>query len=290
MDPQPVPPPTILEPSRPATFRLWQAAWWLAGSAGLGTLVAWAAEAAEGYYAPFLLFPLLVGVALGGVIVAALRVCQVGHRPTLVLGGLLAIAMTVAGRHYLSYWNYRQAQPLFGWPTTWPEYLRWRAERGWKIGPYTVRDEMAWLMWGLDALLVAAPALVLIVTTARLPYCDRCRSWYHTMRAGRIDPETTCELAASAGLTVPAEFFSGRYRLTGCAAGCSPASLQLFWDEPDRDFSSDRIWLDRARRDQVLDILERRADRIAAARRARRPKRRRKKPQGDEPKKEDDPG
>jgi hypothetical protein len=293
-----------VEPPKPASFRLGQAILWLVGSMVLGVLVAWAAEVAEAYSSPFLLFPLLVGVILGAVIVAALRLCRVGHRPTIVLGGLLAIAVTVAGQHYLSFWKYRQtfqgdtpaaarlrrAQPLFDLPTTWPEYLRSEAHRGWNIGSYTFRDEMAWLMWGLDALLVAAPAVVLIITAARLPFCDRCRSWYHTMRSGRIDPETTCELAAAAGLSAPAEFFSGRYRLSGCAAGCSPAALELFWDEPDRDFSSDRLWLDRAHRDQILDILERRAERIAAADRDRQPKRRRKKPHSDEPKKEDNPG
>jgi hypothetical protein len=297
MDPQPAPIPSVVDPPRPGRFRLGSLVLWLPGCAVLGCAVAWAAEVAEGYFAPFLLFPILVGVVLGGLVVAALRMGRVGHRTTILLGGLVAILMTVAGRHYLDYWTYRheligdstsaalrrRAETLFDLPTTWPEYLRWKAHRGWSIGPYTIHDEAAWLMWGLDALVLAVPALVLIVTAARLPFCDRCRSWYHTMRAGRIDPETTALLAGLAGLKVPPEYFAGRYRLSGCAAGCNPAALELFWDEPDRDFSSERIWLDRLRRDEVLDLLERRALQISAGRRHRRLRRRRKKPRGDDP-------
>src|SRR4030042_5453002 len=76
---------------------------WVPSCAVLGLLIAWAAVVAAGYFAPLVVFPLVVGVVLGGAIVLAMRVFRVGHRPTLWLGALLAGALVIVGQHYFSF-------------------------------------------------------------------------------------------------------------------------------------------------------------------------------------------
>ena len=63
---------------------------WVPACFVLGILVAWAAVAAEEKFAPLIVFPLLVGVGLGALSVGLLRLGQVGNRPTVLLGTVLA--------------------------------------------------------------------------------------------------------------------------------------------------------------------------------------------------------
>jgi len=78
----------------------------------VGLVWAWAAETAQFYVAPFLLFPIVVGVLAGLTIVGLARFAQVGHRPTVVLAAVLAAAVAACGQHYLHYLStYSRALP-----------------------------------------------------------------------------------------------------------------------------------------------------------------------------------
>ena len=81
---------------------------WLAAAAALGAVAAWLAVGAQFYFAPLLLFPILVGTGLGAASVGLMRIAQMGNRPTVLLGVLLSAAVAVAGQHYLGYLDYRQ--------------------------------------------------------------------------------------------------------------------------------------------------------------------------------------
>ena len=75
----------------------------LAVGPAVGLIWAWLAEEAQSYAAPFILFPMLVGVFAGLSIVATARYGQIGHRPTIVLAVVLAAAVAAVGQHYFSY-------------------------------------------------------------------------------------------------------------------------------------------------------------------------------------------
>ncbi len=252
------------------TFRWDRLLAWVPLSAVLGLLIAWAAVVAEGYFAPFLLFPLVVGVVLGGTIVLAMRVCQVGHRPTIWLGALLAASVAIAGEHYFSFQkDQRQwardpkklAEMQLGFPERVPpprfgEYLAWSAARGLRIGPYAVRGGLVWLAWSINALLVLAPATFLVGATARLPYCNRCARWFQTVRSGRLDSATAGILARLVGTEVGPEPERARYRVLACQGACGPTGFVLSWDDPGGRLSSGIVWLDAAGRDRVVEILD----------------------------------
>ncbi len=260
----------LIEEPQPGRFSWAPLACWLPVCGALGALVAWAADVARGYSDPFLVFPLIVGIVLGGVAVILMRVCRVGHRPTILLGVLLAATLTALGQHYVHFerieWRMsrdpkaalkRLALPEELPPPDFWEFMRWSAAKGLPIGKWPARDAWAWLVWGVDALCVYAPALLLVMATARLPYCNRCRSWYRTIRSGRIEPALARRLAAAIDLPVAENLRSARYRLCDCPSGCGPTGFTLSLDQPEGDFSSGLIWLDVPQRNEVQAILDR---------------------------------
>jgi hypothetical protein len=257
---------------QPARFRWRHLVAGLPGAAICGALAAWIAVTVGQKFAPWLLFPLLVGAVLGMVLVALARMGQVGHRPTALLLTLVAAGAAILGQHWLSYRDAlqrsqeeskqfqkaRQLAPLFleGRPLDPPgsltEFLRWQAARGRPIGRYTARDATAWLSWGLDGLLLLGASLAVAVPALRQPYCDRCASWFRTMRRGQLDRTTAAQLAATVGAALPEGFQSAQYRLVACNGGCGPTGLELSWEAG----KPLRIWLDAEGRNRVLHILD----------------------------------
>ena len=133
-------------------------------------MAAWLAVGAQFYFAPLLLFPILVGTGLGAASVGLMRVAQMGNRPTVLLGVLVSAAVAVAGQHYLGYSDYRQHElarnlPLIEMkqpslvpevarrlaaPEGFGEYLRGQADRGRPVSSkWLLRGWAAWLSWGV---------------------------------------------------------------------------------------------------------------------------------------------
>jgi len=283
MDNSPTPRPGTTEGPRPGRFRPWQVACWLPVAAAAGVAIGWAAVVAERYYAPLVVFPILTGVVLGGVLVLLMRLSRVGHRPTLAAGTLLAIVLAVAGEHYIAFQQAQDrlqrepekmamlrlieqarkeageedAQSIPLPPSDFVGYTCWRANyQGLEFGSAWLRGSVVWLLWALEAILLAVPCLLLVAATARLPYCNHCQRWYHTIRSGKIAPSTAGRLAVLAGVEVPTEIRSARYRLIACQGGCGPTGLVLSWEQPDGSFSSGYIWLDASGHREVLSVLD----------------------------------
>jgi hypothetical protein len=248
---------------------------WLPAAAMLGAIAAWVAVLAEAYFAPWLIFPILVGVGLGGVLVGALRFGQIGHRPTIFAGILAAVAVAVVGQHYAAYHLtvverrklsekalLRPEIPLglgdrlVPAPPGFLEDLKQRAERGWHVRSHLVQGWEAWAMWDIDALLVLMAALAMAVPAARQPYCDGCRSWYRTVRSGRIGAAVAKRLAELAAMEIGTPARSGRFRLSSCHGGCGPTRLELSWEEADGRTFLNVAWLDRQQRDLVMHELD----------------------------------
>lgn len=260
---------TVAGPA-PGGFRWRKLLVWLPVCAAIGLLAAWAVVVARAYAAPLAIFPLMAGILLGGAIVLLMRVLDVGHRPTIWLGALLAGLLTVAGQHCLTFWEVRQdfareperlvrlrlVAPEKVPPDRFWEFMSWSASRGLPIGGYTARDGFAWLVWSIDGLLLLVPAMVLVGATARLPYCDRCGRWYHPVRSGRIDSATALRLSDVADFGLGTGVERVRYRLLQCLGNCGPAGLALSGDDDLGHFSTGVVWLSAAVRRQVVEILD----------------------------------
>ena len=261
--------PGTAQPPPPARFRWTSCAFWLPACLIEGLLVAWIAVGAGEYFAPVLFFPLLVGVVLGAITVGLMRWCQIGNRPTILAGTVLATIVTIAGQHYIGYWDWEAKQQYRKAQQTFPDELKGRMpgfadfmNKGRQIdgpatsGSFRARGPVAWIMWGLDGLLLLAAAVALVLVTSRLPYCDRCRTWYRTTRAGRLDAKAAAGLSEMMNIPAADEPESARYRLLACIGGCSPTALEFSWCDSRRGIVPNRIWLETDERSRVVEKLD----------------------------------
>ncbi len=172
----------------------------------LGSLAAWVGEVAQSYFAPIILFPILLGLFVGLCIVGVMRLAQVGHRPTVIVGAILAAAIAAIGQHYVAYLlTYSSAHAVDGgglpagdlsqilrkMVPSFSEYMAAQAHRGRPIAyGYVAQGWAAWATWSMDAVLLMAAAVAVMVPALRVPYCNQCRTWYRTVRGGKIDLPT----------------------------------------------------------------------------------------------------
>jgi hypothetical protein len=258
----------------------------------VGVVTARIAEIAQSElkFAPFIAFPLLLGGGLGAVVVGLIRLGQLGNRFTILLATVLAVGVAVVGEHYFPYREALKEAERIGpmmlgpsrpdsnapdaikgsvaqalkqlaqrpaAPGSFVEYLRQQAAVGRPIfGDHTAHGMAAWLTWWADALLVLAAALAMVVPALRQPYCNRCRTWYRTIRAGRIDGPTGQRLAAVAGVSDVGQPVSARYRLASCKGGCGPTRFEFSWERGDGATSWTQTWLDAARRNRTMQLLD----------------------------------
>ena len=267
------------EGSPPAARFHWPAlALWLPMCGLLSAALAWLAVVIAKHFAPLLVFPILVGLVLGVALVGLARLMQVGDRPTVVLGTILACAVAVVGQHYVCYRVDRelvqkQAESFHRAELKHPglvvgaapepaqgllDYLRRQADEGRPLlGSYVARGPVAWTSWAADGLLVAAAALLVVLPAVRQPYCSRCRSWFRTTRRGRIDADSARLLGGVLKIELPDDVTSIDYRVVSCSAGCDPTGFEVSWSaESGKPSSARRIWLDANHRNQVTQALD----------------------------------
>ena len=260
---------------------------------GVGLVWGWVAETVEFYVAPFLLFPILVGVFTGLSIVGLTRFAQIGYRPAVLLAVVLAAAVAACGQHYFHYLStYSRVLPLLpcksaGENTTlgvgelvghegvdregrnpqeiqkeltpsFDRYMLAQARRGRPLfGGYVATGWAAWLTWAIDVLLTVAAAVAVTLPAIRIPYCNRCRTWYRTIRNGKIDVQTAQLLAEICHIDELHNFRSPRYRLSCCQGGCGPTRCELSWEEESSGtVDLVRVWLDGEQRNRVAAVLD----------------------------------
>jgi hypothetical protein len=254
-----------------------QLALWGPASLVLGGIAGWLAVEAQVYFAPLLLFPVLVGVGLGAMLVGLMRVTEIGDRPVLLAGTVLAVVVAVAGQHYLSYRqalrhhredsaSVQKAREAFGEllrgrlpepPGSFLDYMDEQARQGRPLfWGHAAEGWNAWASWAVDAILVLAAALAMVVPAARQPYCGRCHTWYRTVRGGRISVATAQGVAGLAAMEVPADAKWARYRLSHCRGGCGPARLELSCENTAGQLLAATAWLDAERRSRVIAVLD----------------------------------
>ncbi len=250
---------------------------WLLGVLILGTFAARAAVAAQFYFAPLVIFPFLAGVMLGALLIGLMRGGQIGHRPTIIIGALLAVAIAVAGSHwfcYLSAGDSDNRQPQLSDearqflpeslarrlptpPASFWEYMRQQADRGRPLLlGYIACGWAAWLSWIIDGLLVLAGTAAVLIPTMFLPFCGRCETWYRAIRSAHIPASAIKQIGRIAGVEPVERLKSGRCRLICCHSGCGPTGCELYWEDTGGDTFFARVWLDAAQRNLVMQALD----------------------------------
>lgn len=282
MGTDPRPPNSVGLPPAGGRFSWSHTALWLAGTPILGAIAAWGAVIAQFYFAPFLLFPVLVGIGLGAMLVGLMRIAQIGNRPTIFAGAVLAAAVAIVGEHYISYQETQRrqdradAETLLKARQAFPELLKGRdadtaagflgfmhdqAAKGRPlILGYKASGAGAWASWAVDGLLLLIVTVSMVVPATRQPYCNCCRSWYRTIRSGRVSAAAAQQLAQLANSTVGQQIKSARYRLSNCSSGCGMTRLELSWEELDGRTFLNVMWLDGDQRDlagRTLDAIKR---------------------------------
>ncbi len=264
-----------------AQFRFWHLARWLPLCLVHGTAVAWLAFGLQKHFAPLGLFPILVGLVLGVTLAGLMRLVQVANTRTILLGAVVAWAMTVFGQHYFSFQEQRetaireaaqfrlaaQAHPdvVRGTPPK-PasgvfEYLRWQALRGRPIaGERVARGPAAWASWAFDGCLTLVAALLVIWPASRRSYCNQCGTWFSTIRRGRLAAASAKALVAAVGVEASEDIGDGTYRFVHCQGGCGVAGFEICWESADGRRITRRVWVspdDRSRLEKlVASVLE----------------------------------
>jgi hypothetical protein len=271
-------PGNALNPPQGGRFSWLRLAVWLVAAPLVGGIAAWVGMIGQSYWAPLGLFPILVGVGLGAMLVGLMRVAQIGHRPTLFAGAVLAAAVAVTAQHYLSFhemWRqherhdaelFQKAREAFPeWfqgrrvnpPDSFLQYMQEQADLGRPlVADYTAKGAWAWASWAIDGLLVLAATIAVMIPAMRQPYCDRCRTWYRTIRSGRIPPCTAVGLAELVHAELGEQVKSARCRLSNCTGGCGPTRLELSWEEPNGQTFLTTAWLDADGRDRASRRLD----------------------------------
>lgn len=224
--------------------------------------------------APWLLFPLLVGVALG-VLAGGLAYWErFAHRPTVLLATAIAALVVVVVMHFMEYRAYldapRSAQfemmanafpdiaerHVSARPTGFLDFLQRMAAAG-RAMPlgWVAQGVWAWASWAVDALLVVAGALVAVTVFARRPYCDVCRNYYRVLRQETLRPEQYRRLAESLGWPAIA-LRSASFQYLSCHGACGPDLVRMMVTPVTGPSERREAWIDysdRARLFQQLD-------------------------------------
>lgn len=254
-------------------FSLVRASLWFGSCFLVAAVIARIALIAQSYFAPIIIFPLLVGIALATLLVGLMRIEQVGHRPTVLVGLVAAVVVVVVGQHYFAYRAagvaykanaekvamIQQAFPgeISAAPLGLRHYMQQQAVAGRPLlGEWTVHGATVWLTWVADALLILVASIGLMIPAMRLPFCNGCHSWYRVVQSGRIDVALARRLAdATGGRPVVDAPIAARYRLLRCNAGCGVTGFELAWDESSLGALATRVWIDAATRRRVEDLL-----------------------------------
>lgn len=156
---------------------------WLPPALGLAVAIAWGSLQVEPYFALWLVFPALVGAALGAGLASLAHLCRLADLKLLITGTLAAVLLCVAMQHWIAYrqvvelFRQREAALLAKAPaagvlalaaeqppaSVW-QFLHDDAAAGRVLfGGWRAQDAACWLSWGLDAMLVLAAALAMIM-------------------------------------------------------------------------------------------------------------------------------
>ena len=270
---------TTAPPAAARRFRTLSCVLFFALAVGAAAIMAAVAVAIQPYFAPLLLFPILVGAALGAALLGGMRLANAAHRSSALAVTALAVLVMFSAQHYFSYRVAQRnavleadrretlgeafpelAQKLAttGPPRSFGEFLQASAAQGLTLFGQQVSGAGIWVLWTVDLLLSLAATIALVVLALRRPFCDVCGSWYRGTRRGPLDHPSAhalaCALSGSQISAPQTKAPAARYRLLACRGGCGATGCQLSWNHAHA--ATVTQWLNGAGRDRVTSILD----------------------------------
>lgn len=179
----------------------------LAGAAILGALYQ-----VIMHYLPLIYLDAIICVFMGFVTGYAVRLLvKSTHCRNKLAGaglGLAAALVAVAVGHYIEYQFNRpgivaSAPPdiraIVDAKMTFWDYIDIRAESGWSIGKVgttnanspTISGAMSYVVWGIEAIIIAAGAVFGAYSATREPYCESCNKWANHKMVNLSVPATS---------------------------------------------------------------------------------------------------
>lgn len=261
-------------PPAPARFRWRFGFTYLAGLCFAAAMLGYLASQVAHVRAPWLLFPLLVGVALGALAGGLAYLVHCGHRRTVLVATLMAGLVVVGTMHFVEYQAYLNAPRSAQFemmvnafpdiaqhhagarPSGFLDFLNRMAlaGRAMPLG-WTAQGPWAWASWALDALFVVAGAMVVALVFLRRPYCDVCRNYYRVLRQEQLRPEQFERLARSLGWSVDTPR-SASYQHLSCHGGCGPDLVRVMVRPASEPAVRRLAWIDCADRARVFQQLD----------------------------------
>ncbi len=213
---------------------------WLVAALVAGVAIGALSVLVQEYFAPLGVFPVLQGLLLGGLLVAALRACQMGKRWLALTGVVLATGSLFAALFVGSYWrfnrNFDQRVPskaeLLGLselqkPASFGEYLARQAEQGRPLpGGIVAEGGWAWMTWVADWLIATLTAGGIVWLAFHRPYCHRCHQWFRPVGEGWLSA-TAARRACKIVQQEPPLKASAEYWLWSCPTAGHGSTLDL---------------------------------------------------------------
>ena len=265
---------------------------WIVASLVVAAALGWLAAQASAKWAPLVIFPILLGVAIGAMLVVLMRMCQVHSGWVVYPIAIVAVALVVLSQHWFVYQEAMQAMreevqtrqealrqfpeqfrgEIPTLPANFFEYLQSEADRPREIAVWyqemTLQGTRTWLFWGLNMAIILLIAMIILYQGRVRPWCSTCRTWYQVTRRGRLDRETTDRLLTISQATraidseqksdedAAADAPAGRYAsfiISDCDGRCGRTVLRIL-----RTTGTDvEIYhLDRDQRREVEAILD----------------------------------
>jgi hypothetical protein len=264
----------LTEPPAQASFRGARAFAWLIVALFAAAAVAWIGAQVASVRAPWLFFPLAVGVALGAIAGGTALAMQLKHRPTLWFGTLMASAVIVVGMHFLAYrasldaprsGNLAMINEAFpdvaerhgtAPPAGFTDFLTRMAQQGRQL-PIGINAQggWAWATWGLDAAILSVAAILTVLALTASYYCDICGAYYRLVRQETL-PGTRLRRLCETFDTQPPPDATGELRYLACRRGCGPERMTVVFLTPGARSRHLNAWIhpsDRAKLFQQLD-------------------------------------
>lgn len=167
------------------------------------------------HYLPLIYLDVIICVGMGFATGYAVRLLiKSTHCRNKLAGaglGLAAALVAVAVGHYVEYQFNRPGMIATAAPdiraaldaklTFW-SYLELRAEAGWHVGKVgstnanspTIGGPLSYIVWGIEATIIAAGAIYGAFSATREPYCESCGKWADHKMADLIIPAPSAEI------------------------------------------------------------------------------------------------
>lgn len=243
----------------------WPTLAWLVGSLVASAVVGQLAWLTKPWFDPLIIQPLTLGLVCGLACTLGMWFWNVGHRPALLTGAVLAGLAAVLAQHYAGYMAYLSewetktsgvgALVNFDVADSFPAYIKRLTDHGLFVFGWRLIGWQLWAYWVAEAVLVEIGALLVVWPMSKQSYCAGCHSWYRVVRQGTVPNKAVRQLAQT--FKLPSEKLTLNYKLYACRTGCGTPAVELAWPASGEVGEGRRaVWLEADQYQEFLALLD----------------------------------